>query len=152
FNVWFENRKQIYGDEMENWKNQQQADFENWKQQEQNDFVGWVQSLQEVLDESTAGNLLNLINANTNEINQLQTDFTTHQADYTQHIEDETAHGIGDKTTLETSHKSTIVGAINELFTNVSDGKALVGRAITDIDDSVVIPTDPTFNDLASAI
>src|SRR5690606_11179283 len=86
FNVWFENRKQIYGDEMENWKNQQQADFENWKQQEQNDFVGWVQSLQEVLDESTAGNLLNLINANTNEINQLQTDFTSYQSQTNQDI------------------------------------------------------------------
>ncbi|HZK42715.1 MAG TPA: hypothetical protein VFC73_00300 [Syntrophomonadaceae bacterium] len=43
-------------------------------------------------------------------------------------------------------------GAMSELFTNVSDGKDLVGGAITDVDDSVVIPTDPTFSDLASAI
>lgn len=45
-----------------------------------------------------------------------------------------------------------VEGAMNELFTNVSDGKDLVGGAITDVDDSVEIPTDPTFNDLASAI
>lgn len=76
----------------------------------------------------------------------------THLADYTQHVEDESAHGIGNKSLLETTEKATIVGAVNELFTNVSDGKSLVGGAITGIDNSVVIPTDPTFGDLASAI
>lgn len=68
------------------------------------------------------------------------------------HKADEAAHGIGNKATLLTNQKSTIVGAVNELFTNVSNGKSLVGGAITDIDDSVVIPTEPTFNDLATAI
>ena len=41
---------------------------------------------------------------------------------------------------------------MSELFTNVSNGKSLVGGAITGVDNSVVIPTDPTFGDLASAI
>lgn len=45
-----------------------------------------------------------------------------------------------------------VEGAMQELFTNVSSGKDLVGGAITGVDDSVVIPTDPTFGDLASAI
>ena len=40
----------------------------------------------------------------------------------------------------------------NEAFTSASNGKQLVGNAITGVDDSVVIPTDPTFEDLASAI
>jgi len=47
---------------------------------------------------------------------------------------------------------TNVEGAMNELFTNVSNGKNLVGGAITDVDDSVVIPTDPTFVDLANAI
>lgn len=71
---------------------------------------------------------------------------------FDEHLADETSHGIGNKITLQTNHKSTIVGAVNELFTNVSNGKDLVGGAITGVDDSVVIPTEPTFGDLASAI
>lgn len=47
---------------------------------------------------------------------------------------------------------TNIEGAMSELFTNVSDGKSLVGGAITDVDDSVVIPTDPTFQELADGI
>lgn len=47
---------------------------------------------------------------------------------------------------------TNVEGAMSELFTNVSSGKQLVGGAIADVDDSVVIPADPTFNDLASAI
>lgn len=41
---------------------------------------------------------------------------------------------------------------MKELFTNVSNGKNLVGTAITDVDAKVAVPTNPTFNDLASAI
>lgn len=37
-------------------------------------------------------------------------------------------------------------------FTSASNGKELVGNAITGVDDSVVIPTEPTFQDLATAI
>ena len=58
--------------------------------------------------------------------------------------------GLPDPNNLFTA---TNVGeAMNELFTNVSNGKNLVGGAITGVDDSVVIPTDPMFSDLASAI
>lgn len=68
------------------------------------------------------------------------------------HLADGTAHGIGDKANLETNEKGTIVGAMNELFTNVSNGKDLVSGAITGVDDSVAIPTEPSFADLAGAI
>lgn len=64
----------------------------------------------------------------------------------------ENASQHGDLTTLKTSQKSSLVEAINELFTNVSNGKQLVGGAITDVDKNVIIPADPTFSDLASAI
>src|SRR5690625_4909468 len=36
-------------------------------------------------------------------------EFMSHKADYVQHVEDGSAHGIGNKSTLQTSHKSTIV-------------------------------------------
>lgn len=45
-----------------------------------------------------------------------------------------------------------IEGAMAELFTNVSNGKALVGTAITDVDPNVSVPTEPSFSDLATAI
>ena len=58
------------------------------------------------------------------------------------------------QTLIESSNfvSVNVEGAMNELFTNVSNGKDLVGGAITDVDDSVVIPTDPSFGDLADAI
>ena len=74
------------------------------------------------------------------------------KVEFDDHLEDEMAHGIGNKNTLLTTNKSTLVGAMNELFTNVSNGKQLVGGAITDVDDSVVIPADPTFQQLADAV
>jgi hypothetical protein len=77
FDVWFNNRKEVYETQMDNWKNEQQTDFEGWKQQEQADFVAWVQSLREVLDENAAGNLLNLINQNANEITQVKQQITS---------------------------------------------------------------------------
>ncbi|GLY11429.1 phage tail protein [Pseudobacillus badius] len=42
--------------------------------------------------------------------------------------------------------------ALSELFINVSNGKTLVGGTITDVDPSVNIPAEPTFQDLATAI
>lgn len=59
---------------------------------------------------------------------------------------------IGTLSSLNTSSKTNIVSAVNELFTNVSDGKTLVGGAIAGVDPSVVIPTDPTFQQLVNAI
>lgn len=37
-------------------------------------------------------------------------------------------------------------------FTSASNGKQAVGNAITGVDDGVVIPTDPTYQELADAI
>lgn len=42
--------------------------------------------------------------------------------------------------------------AIKELFTNVSNGKQLVGTAITDVDANVTVPTNPTFQELDIAV
>lgn len=149
---WLETTRGTLGQlvtDMENWTTGKQVDFQtNWDT--------WFSTVRDALDGDTAGSLLNLITQlqtdlgnidapTTQEFEELQTDLSEHQAD-------EAAHGIGDRANLETNEKGTIVGAMNELFTNVSDGKSLVGGAITGVDDSVVIPAEPTFNDLASAI
>lgn len=46
------------------------------------------------------------------------------------HSADTAAHGIGNKSNLLTSTKNTIVDAINELFTSVSNGKTLLETTI----------------------
>jgi len=132
--AWFEETKTNNETEMENWIAQEQADFD-----------AWFAMIQGQLNGDIAGNLQN-------QITSLSDELTAHKEDYQQHVNDETTHGIGDKSTLQTVEKSTIVGAVNELFTNVSDGKSLVGGAITDVDPNVVIPTDPTFQDLADGV
>lgn len=50
-----------------------------------------------------------------NEEGQIKDRVTEIQGEVESHKNDDTQHGIGDKTTLETTEKTTIVGAINEL-------------------------------------
>lgn len=58
----------------------------------------------------------------------------------TTHLADEAAHGIGDKATLLTTNKASIVGALNELFTNAnslkSDWAGVVGSPLLANDTS----------------
>lgn len=77
-------------------------------------------------------------------------EFETLDQTVTTHLADGTSHGIGDKATLKTANKATIVESINELFTNVSDGKGLIATAITDI--GVSADGSETFLSLASKI
>jgi hypothetical protein len=58
-------------------------------------------------------------------------DGTNVEAKVTQHLADNTAHQIGDKAALKTTAKNSIVAAINELFTNASNGKNKIATAIT---------------------
>src|SRR5699024_3692363 len=41
---------------------------------------------------------------------------------------------------------------IDNLKSSVSDGKDLIGTAITDKDDNVTVPSEPSFSDLADAV
>lgn len=90
------------------------------------------------------GNVDNVKQASKAEHDELQTQVTTHLADY--------AELKGDLSTLKTSAKDSIPNIVNELFTNVSDGKQLIGTVITDVDENVYVPINPSFNDLADAI
>ena len=57
---------------------------------------------------------------------------------------------IGDTSTLETSEKSNIVNAINELFQDVDNGKTIIASAITD--KGIETSADATFDDMATNI
>lgn len=83
-------------------------------------------------------------------INEINTSLSSHKAESA--TQAHLAKNIGLEDLDDNFTAVNVEGAMSELFINVSNGKGLVGGAITDIDDSVVIPTDPTFSDLASSI
>lgn len=72
------------------------------------------------------------------------------QAELAAHLAETAPHGIGDKSTLLTTEKSTIVGAVNELFTDVSNGKTSIASAITDMGQ--LAAGSDTFAQLAAKI
>lgn len=58
----------------------------------------------------------------------------------------------GDTDNLETTDKTSLVAAINEVFQYASNGKTAIANAIAGVDDSLTIPTNPTFSQLAALI
>lgn len=59
---------------------------------------------------------------------------------------------LGDKSTLSTTDKTSLVNAVNECFQSASDGKTAIANAITGVDDSITIPDGATFAQLAELI
>lgn len=57
---------------------------------------------------------------------------------------------MGDLSSLSTTSKTSLVSAINETFTNVSNGKSLVASAITD--KGISTSSDATFQTMATNI
>lgn len=57
---------------------------------------------------------------------------------------------VGDMATLQTTEKSSVVKAVNELFTSVSNGKSKVASAIAD--KGVPTAQDATFDQMATNI
>src|SRR5690606_21250337 len=72
------------------------------------------------------------------------------ETDYVELEVELSVSSIGDKSTLKTSHKSTLVGAINEAFQSASDGKTAVANAITA--KGVTASPSDTFPTLATKI
>ncbi|QNU66912.1 hypothetical protein EHE19_019135 [Ruminiclostridium herbifermentans] len=62
--------------------NQYQTSLLKFEQEKKAEFLAWIQELKVILDENTAGNLLNLINANSFDIQSLKNSATTHLSDY----------------------------------------------------------------------
>lgn len=122
-----------------------ESEINQWQLTAKAEFDQWFASIQNILDGDVAANLAARITT-------LEQNLATHQAEYARHETDGSAHGIGDKSILKTSAKDTIVNAVNELFTGVSDGKNNIGTAITDVDTNLTVPTNPTFLELATLI
>lgn len=113
-----------------------ETEIKTWKEAQYQNFADWFATIQGILEGDVAVNLAGMISTLTHEVNT--------------HKNDDTAHGIGDKTQLLTAEKSSIVGAMNELFTNADDGKTAIANAIVGKGGNV-INTD-SFEILANAI
>ena len=84
FDTWLYSQKSVYETNITEWSDDQQEEFLAWKIDEKTSFDAWIATLQNTLDENMAGNLLNLINDNTQTINKHQMDEMPHQyTDYT---------------------------------------------------------------------
>ena len=59
---------------------------------------------------------------------------------------------IGQLAALSTTNKASLVAAVNECFLSASDGKTAIANAITGVDESITIPDNPTFTQLAALI
>lgn len=79
------------------------------------------------------------------EVSANATEISTVKQTVTTHLADGAAHGIGDKTALLTTEKTSIVAAVNELFTNANDGKSgiasVVGSPTTSADTFAQLKT-----------
>lgn len=108
-----------------------------------NHGISDIDNLQQALSnlENNIGNLTNLSD-----------EVMSHNADLASQEVGKGADMIGlpDPNSLFTA--TNVGGAMQELFTNVSDGKDLIGGTIADVDPTIIIPTDPSFQDLANSI
>lgn len=57
----FEDYVEDFEGDMTSWKTTQQENFEEWSGDQQEAFEAWVETIKDILDEETAGHLLNLI-------------------------------------------------------------------------------------------
>ena len=142
FNIWFEAIKEQLDGDLGAKLSNQVLELEQIKVDK---VAGKGLSTNDYTDEEKQKN-----QDNTNNILALQQNLDEHKADNTQQAH--LAKNIWLEDAAGNFVANNIEGAMSELFTNVSSGKSLVGGAITDVDDSVIIPTDPTFNDLVDAI
>lgn len=133
----------------QSWFQQYTADKEieidNWQVQEQAEFDTWFATIKDTLSGDVAGNLQAQITTTNNNLTTLDQTVTTHLAEFEQLQTD-----VGDKTTLATTNKTSLVSAINEAFQFANDGKTAVANAVTAKGVSAS-PTD-TFPTLATKI
>lgn len=80
--TWLEEKKTQYDADMLQWTSNKQQEFENWTDIQEQDFNSWFASIQDILDENVAANLLNMINENTTAIEDVDGNVKSHLADY----------------------------------------------------------------------
>lgn len=138
YQAWFANITGSTQTEIDTWKTQQEQDFDTWEEGRKSEFQTWFDSIQSILDGDVAANLASIIS-------NLENDVARHKAD-------EAAHGIGNKATLLTTNKSTIVGAINEVFQSGNNVKRDMVDALLALDPSLPISYSSTWREIELAV
>ncbi|HIG0356304.1 TPA: hypothetical protein ACX96U_001600 [Clostridium sporogenes] len=129
---------------------QYQAWFQENKSKHEGDFEKWLTEFKIATGkkfEDWVNDLKNSLDPNEDIAAQLQMQISTIKSQLADITKQQ-----GDLQNLKTIDKTNMVSAVNELFTNVSNGKSLVGTAITDVDKNVIVPTNPTFKQLSDCI
>ncbi|AJE11689.1 PQQ-binding-like beta-propeller repeat protein [Clostridium botulinum] len=136
-----------------------EQELQNIKKHLEIDFMLWFDGLKETLSGDIAGNLLNLINTNTEsiktkasseELNKFKEDTTSQLADIATDIEN--IDLSADKVTLNSSNikSKNVKGALEELFTSASNGKNKIVTAITG--KGIVANNTDSFDTLSNKI
>ena len=159
FQSWYSTTKTNYDKDIATWTKEKKGTFEKWYQENitiftnqfkewfkntgiwERDFKDWLNEIKETLNGDIAGNLLNKINENSNKIDNLKIKVTTQY--------EETAKDIGNIKDLKTTNKNNLVESVNELFTDVDNGKSSLYSAIV---DKKVTPRSKDFKDLTEAV
>lgn len=99
YQAWINEKKDEFDSDLIDYKTMKQDEIDNIQQQFENDFNTWFATIQDILDENVAGNLLNLINANTaaistkaeqSDLENLQQEVSAHKGN----IATEERHGL----------------------------------------------------------
>ncbi|WP_053070068.1 hypothetical protein [Clostridium sp. K25] len=162
FQSWYTQNTKVWEEQWGTWFKNTSA----WKQ----NFNNWFDTIKKALDGDTAGNLLNKINSNTDKINSIEKNvqttleennskITNLERKTTQEIKDfkqevstqyeDCVNEIGNIKDLKTTNKDNLVESVNELFTNVDNGKYSLYSAII---DKKITPRSKDFSDLTEAV
>ncbi|WP_409068838.1 hypothetical protein ACFLKC_13970 [Clostridium caseinilyticum] len=108
-----------------------EQDLRNIKKNLEEDFNTWFLRIKETLSGDIAGNLLNLININNENIK------TKVSSEELNEFKDDTASQLADITTqqgdlqnLKTKDKTNLVSAVNELFQSANNGKSSIANVV----------------------
>lgn len=122
------------------------GDLSNLSTDQKANLVAAVNELKTRLDnmgDTTGQSLTQLMNA----LNELIDEVAAHLADYTSFKSD-----VGNKNNLLTSDKTSLVAAINEVFTTGNNVKSDTVGALLSVDDSLPITSESTWQDIINAI
>lgn len=151
FDLWFNSIKAGVEGDVNEWVEQQQKGFIEWTEGSKEDFDDWFESIKGSLEGDVATNL-------TLRVDKVEKDLSTHkevEATLTRngHVQlSNSTNSTSDTMAATPSAVKKAMDKANEAFTSASNGKKLVGEAITGVDPDVTIPTEPSFAELATAI